>query len=136
MAPPVLLLHGLATSPERTWRESGLMDLLADAGREVIAPTLPAHGAGASHDSAEYESLLDQVLASFPDAACDVVGFSLGGQLALRAALAEPEDRAAQQCVIDVFTKRAEGEISLMGRGLLSHAARRAEKAIAALNGE
>ena len=53
--------------------------------------------------------------------------------LAEWAALAEPKDRAAQQCVIDVFTKRAEGEISLMGRGLLSHAARKAERAMAAL---
>jgi pimeloyl-ACP methyl ester carboxylesterase len=91
MAPPVLLLHGLATSPDRTWRETGLIDLLADAGREVLTPTLPGHGAGASQDSAAYEPLLDQVLASFPDAVCDVVGFSLGGQLALRVAMAEPD---------------------------------------------
>jgi hypothetical protein len=37
--------------------------------------------------------------------------------------------------VIDVFGKRAEAEISLMGRGLLSHAVRRAEKALATLDG-
>jgi glyoxylase-like metal-dependent hydrolase (beta-lactamase superfamily II) len=54
--------------------------------------------------------------------------------LAEWAALAAPEDRDAQQCAIDVFGKRAEGEISLMGRGILSHAVRRAEKALAALD--
>ncbi len=59
---------------------------------------------------------------------------ALACHLAEWAALAAPEDREAQQCVIDVFTKRAEGEIALMGRGLLSHAARNAEKAIAALD--
>ena len=90
MAPPVLLLHGLATSPERTWRDSGLIDLLADAGRTVLAPTLPGHGADASHDRVDDEQLLDEVLALFPAEPCDVVGSSLGGQLALRAALAAP----------------------------------------------
>jgi glyoxylase-like metal-dependent hydrolase (beta-lactamase superfamily II) len=55
--------------------------------------------------------------------------------LAEWAALAEPDDTAAQQCVIDIFNARAEGEISLMGRGIFSHAVRRAEKALAALPG-
>ena len=91
MAPPVLLLHGLATSPERTWRDSGLIDLLADAGRTVLAPTLPGHGPDASHVVADYEHLLDDVLGLFPEEPCDVVGFSLGGQLALRSALVAPE---------------------------------------------
>lgn len=54
--------------------------------------------------------------------------------LAEWAALAAAEDREAQQCVIDVFGKRAQAEISLMGRGILSHAVRRAEKALAALD--
>ena len=35
---PVLLVHGFTTSAERTWREPGWIDLLADAGRPVIAP--------------------------------------------------------------------------------------------------
>ncbi len=91
MAPPVLLLHGLATSPERTWRDSGLIDLLADAGSTVLAPTLPGHGADASHDPVDDGQLLDRVLAVFPDEPCDVVGFSLGGQLALRVAMTEPD---------------------------------------------
>jgi glyoxylase-like metal-dependent hydrolase (beta-lactamase superfamily II) len=61
---------------------------------------------------------------------------ALACHLAEWAALAAPEDRPAQQCVIDVFNKRAETEVSLMGRGLLSHAVRRAEKALATLDGE
>jgi glyoxylase-like metal-dependent hydrolase (beta-lactamase superfamily II) len=54
--------------------------------------------------------------------------------LAEWAGLAGPEDRDAQQCVIDVFKKRAEAEISLMGRGIFSHAVRKAEKALATLS--
>jgi hypothetical protein len=38
--------------------------------------------------------------------------------------------------VIDVFKRRADAEISLMGRGILSHAVRKAERALAALDGE
>ena len=57
----------------------------------------------------------------------------LACHLAEWAALAEPENPEAHQCVIDVFKGRAEGEISLMGRGILSHAARKSEKALALL---
>jgi glyoxylase-like metal-dependent hydrolase (beta-lactamase superfamily II) len=54
--------------------------------------------------------------------------------LAEWAALGAPEDRSAHECVIEVFNKRAATEISLMGRGILSHAARKSEKALAALD--
>ena len=60
----------------------------------------------------------------------------LACHLAEWAALAAPEDVAAQQCVIDIFNIRAEGEISLMGRGIFSHAVRQAQKALAALSSE
>jgi glyoxylase-like metal-dependent hydrolase (beta-lactamase superfamily II) len=59
---------------------------------------------------------------------------ALACHLAEWASLAAPEDPEAQQCVIDVFGKRAETEISLMGRGLLSHAVRKAEQALANLD--
>jgi glyoxylase-like metal-dependent hydrolase (beta-lactamase superfamily II) len=55
---------------------------------------------------------------------------ALACHLAEWAALAAPEDRSAQECVIEVFSTRAQSEISLMGRGLLSHAVRKAQKAL------
>ena len=55
--------------------------------------------------------------------------------LAEWAALAAPEDRDAHQCVVDVFKMRADAEVSLMGRGILSHAVRQAERALAKLGG-
>ncbi len=60
----------------------------------------------------------------------------LACHLAEWAALAEPRNPQAHQCVIDVFKNRAEDEISLMGRGILSHAARKSEKALALLKAD
>ena len=33
---PVVLLHGFATSSNRTWWENGWLDLLKEAGREPV----------------------------------------------------------------------------------------------------
>jgi glyoxylase-like metal-dependent hydrolase (beta-lactamase superfamily II) len=59
----------------------------------------------------------------------------LACHLAEWAVLAAPEEPEAHRCVIDVFKARAESEISLMGRGILSHAVRKSEKALAVLDG-
>lgn len=77
-APPVLLLHGLATSSRRTWRETGWIDLLHDAGRSVIAPDLPGHGGAPASDDLELA-----LAAHLPGEPCDAVGFSLGAQVLL-----------------------------------------------------
>ncbi len=61
---------------------------------------------------------------------------ALACHLAEWAALAEPENRDAQQCVIDVFKVRAEEEVSLMGRGIFAHAVRKAEKALASMDSQ
>jgi glyoxylase-like metal-dependent hydrolase (beta-lactamase superfamily II) len=68
-----------------------------------------------------------ELVATAPDLAC---------HLAEWAALAAPRDREAHLCVIDVFGARAEQETSLMGRGILSHAARKSEKALVLLDGD
>ena len=90
--PPVLLLHGFATSARRTWREPGWIDLLNDAGREVIAPDLPGHGeADKPHDPAAYDDLEGSVLASFPSEPVDAVGYSMGARILLSLAIAQPD---------------------------------------------
>ena len=61
--PPVLLLHGFATSSARTWGETGWIDLLQDAGRRCCAIDLLGHGeAPKPHDPAAYDRLEDLVL--------------------------------------------------------------------------
>jgi pimeloyl-ACP methyl ester carboxylesterase len=91
-APPVVLVHGFATSCARTWGETGWLDLLADAGREVIGIDLLGHGeADKPHDPAAYAQLEQLVLDQLPAEPVDAVGFSLGARTLLVLASAHPE---------------------------------------------
>jgi pimeloyl-ACP methyl ester carboxylesterase len=88
--PPVLLLHGLAASSASTWREAGWLDLLADAGRDVVAPDLPGHGATPLPEGTI--DLTAFALDAVPgDAPVDAIGFSLGARTVLLAAAEAPE---------------------------------------------
>ncbi|MFN0093024.1 MAG: alpha/beta fold hydrolase [Acidimicrobiales bacterium] len=91
-APPVLLLHGFATSADRTWRENGWIDLLSEAGREVLALDLLGHGnADKPHDPEAYEALEQLVVDALPDEPVDAIGFSLGSRTILAIACRHPE---------------------------------------------
>lgn len=90
--PPIVLLHGLATNAARTWHENGWVDILSDEGRRCVTPDLPGHGHGGTSDDPEtYREFESQVLASFPDEPCDVIGFSLGARTAAIIAATHPE---------------------------------------------
>ncbi len=90
--PPVVLVHGFASSGVRTWGESGWLDLLADAGRQVVAIDLLGHGGSDKpHDPQAYAQLEELALAEFPDEAVDAIGFSLGARTLLVLAAAHPE---------------------------------------------
>ncbi|HVF31503.1 MAG TPA: alpha/beta hydrolase [Acidimicrobiales bacterium] len=92
--PPVLLVHGLASSFDLNWREPGWVDLLSDAGREVIGVDLLGHGeADKPHDPAAYANVADDIAAALPDDGTPVqaVGFSMGARLLLEVASARPE---------------------------------------------
>ena len=83
---PVVLVHGLATSAQRTWIETGWVDLLGDLGRDpVITVDLPGHGGTAPWpDESDYDRLDDVVLEAIEDEpVCDAIGFSLGARLLL-----------------------------------------------------
>jgi pimeloyl-ACP methyl ester carboxylesterase len=91
MAAPVLLVHGFATSSARTWRDNGWVDLLGDAGRQVIAPDLLGHGdAPKPHDPAAYADLERRLVADLPDEPVEAIGFSLGARVLLTVAAADP----------------------------------------------
>jgi pimeloyl-ACP methyl ester carboxylesterase len=94
VALPVLLVHGFASSFERNWRELGWVDLLADAGREVIGVDLLGHGtADKPHDPADYADLASHVEQALPDhgSPVDAIGFSLGARLLLEVASRRPD---------------------------------------------
>ena len=90
---PVLLVHGWAGSFDRTWRRSGIVDLLADTGRTVMPYDLPGHGtATKSHDPDDYRDLAGDLLARVGTAGVvDAVGFSLGAITLLRALIRSPQ---------------------------------------------
>ncbi len=90
--PPVVLVHGFATSAARTWRDNGWVDLLEDARREIIAPDLLGHGNSPKpHDGRAYDELEATLLESFPTEPVDAVGFSLGARCLLVLASQHPQ---------------------------------------------
>lgn len=90
---PVVLVHGLASSFEHNWAETGFADLLADAGREVVPVDLLGHGSAPTpHDPAAYADLEARVALALPAVGTvDAVGFSLGARVVLRLATMQPE---------------------------------------------
>lgn len=89
--PPVMLVHGLASSFDHGWRQNAWTDLLADAGRQVVPVDLPGHGADADPDTADYSDVEGQVAAAIaPHAPIDAVGFSAGARVLLGVAADDP----------------------------------------------
>ncbi len=89
--PPVVLIHGFATSTERTWREPGWFDLLHDAGRQAVGIDLLGHGDAPKPTNPEaYTDLAGPVMEQMPEGQVDVIGYSLGARIALEIALADP----------------------------------------------
>jgi pimeloyl-ACP methyl ester carboxylesterase len=91
-APPVVLVHGWGGSFATTWQRSGFTDLLADAGRDVIGVDLLGHGtAPKPHEPEAYADLAARLVEALPDRPVDAIGFSLGAQTVLRAAVDDPD---------------------------------------------
>lgn len=90
--PPVLLVHGFASSAEHNWRQPGWLDLLADCGRETIAVDLPGHGtAPKPADPAGYQEVEAHVAAAVQGREpLDAIGFSAGAHVLLRLAADQP----------------------------------------------
>jgi len=90
--PPVLLVHGFASSAEHNWRQPGWLDLLADCGRETIAVDLPGHGtAPKPADPAGYQEVEAHVAAAVEGREpLDAIGFSAGAHVLLRLAADQP----------------------------------------------
>lgn len=105
-APPVLLIHGFASSIELNWVNSGWVSTLTRVGRRVIAIDLPGHGGSASpYDLDSYtpgkiradilQILIDQGVRPLSPAdhtsGVDIIGYSLGARLAWEFGATQPE---------------------------------------------
>lgn len=105
-APPILLIHGFASSIELNWVKSGWIAALTQAGRRVIAIDLPGHGTSSSpYDLDSYtpgkiradllQVLTDQgvrpLAEGHPWSGVDIIGYSLGARLAWEFGATQPE---------------------------------------------
>lgn len=92
---PILLLHGFASNRTDNWSRTGWYGTLQKTGRRVIAMDWRGHGESQKfHDSADYEAdaMLGDVVALLDHLGLDrveVMGFSMGGGLAMRLAMQE-----------------------------------------------
>ena len=84
---PVVMLHGWAMHTG-VWRE--FSQALA-ARHQVVCLDLPGHGLSADISPYTLESVVDAVYAQLPEQACVLVGWSLGGNIALRLAEKYPQ---------------------------------------------
>lgn len=93
---PVLLLHGYASSTEQNWHSTGWLYTLAQAGRQAVALDFRGHGnSDKPHDPASYGEAMVNDIVAVADALhlndLDVIGYSMGGSLAILMAHLHPE---------------------------------------------
>lgn len=103
--PPVLLIHGFASSIALNWEQSGWISALREAGRYVIAVDLPGHGLSSapedvdSYSPSRIRADLLQIASDagarpiepgHPDSGLDVIGYSLGSRLAWEFGATQP----------------------------------------------
>ena len=103
--PPVLLIHGFASSVALNWEQSGWVSTLLESGRRVIAVDLPGHGRSAapedvdSYTPSRIRADLLQIATDagarpiadgHPESGLDVVGYSLGSRLAWEFGATQP----------------------------------------------
>lgn len=86
-APAVVLVHGLASSCDADFVQTGIAEALLSRGRDVILVDLPGHGSAAGGGDGEITvaGLLADIAggaAQLAGGPVDVIGYSLGGRLA------------------------------------------------------
>lgn len=96
-SPRVLLLHGLSSAGPVWWRVG---EALAAAGYPSAAPDLRGHGKSPRTDNYSFDGYAADVVSSHPGPWDLVIGHSLGGSVAVRAADLDP-DFAAAYLLID-----------------------------------
>lgn len=90
--PGVLLLHGLSSAGATWWRIGAMLET---AGYSSIAPDLRGHGKSGHPAEYSFEGYASDVIETCPGPWPLVIGHSLGGATAVRAASLDPQFAAA-----------------------------------------
>src|SRR5262245_56146157 len=86
--PPVVLVHGFASTFEHDWRRNGWVDILEGEGRDVVAVDLPGHGP--APQDPELVAPPEAVRAAVGREPVDGVGLSARGHALPAAPVARP----------------------------------------------
>ena len=95
--PPIVLVHGFASSFERDWRRNGWVDFLAGKGLQVIGLDCRGHGkSGKPHSPESYagNQIPDDVLAVMDTIGvdhADIMGYSMGALVTLNLLARRPK---------------------------------------------
>lgn len=110
--PPVVLVHGFASSLRENWELTGWVKRLVSAGRRVIALDCRGHGDSAKpHDMTAYSDMSSDVIRLMDHLGierADLMGYSMGGAIALDLILHQPQRfRRAVLGGVGVFSRGA-----------------------------
>ncbi|MDA2983281.1 MAG: alpha/beta fold hydrolase, partial [Actinomycetota bacterium] len=92
--PPLLMVHGWGGSHQETWQNTGIEQLINDAGTTVIGVDLLGHGTSEKpHDPNSYADISEPIRKAIGSrsTSVDAIGFSLGAIALLDAALHNPK---------------------------------------------
>src|SRR5262245_11875876 len=95
--PPIVLVHGFGASRTITWANTNWYQTLSRASRRIIAIDCRGHGeSGKPHDPASYEEglMASDILSVLDDLGIertDIMGYSMGGYLAIRLMFDSPD---------------------------------------------
>jgi pimeloyl-ACP methyl ester carboxylesterase len=95
--PPIVLVHGFASSVDGNWRATGIIDALVADGRQVVALDCRGHGeSGKPHDPEAYggTNMPDDVIGVMDHLGirrADLMGYSMGGIIAASLLTMRPE---------------------------------------------
>lgn len=88
--PPVVLVHGFASSRGMNWRTPGWYGALTAAGRQVVAVDMRGHGESSKphslhdYDEGELAGDIVRLLDHLGHGQADVMGYSMGGFITMR----------------------------------------------------
>jgi pimeloyl-ACP methyl ester carboxylesterase len=136
---PIVLVHGFASSREMNWRAPGWYGALTGAGRQVIAFDVRGHGESSkpheieAYDEGELARDVVRLLDHLGHARADVMGYSMGGFIALRLLHDAPERvrRAVIAGVGENYYGRGQLETAAIAAGMRAREASQVTDAVA-----